>query len=131
MYFKKFTIKTQGKLDIINIDKYIFKTVKSSQVKNGIVNIYTPHTTAAITINENGDPNVLHDLKLAFRELSPNRKEYKHFEGNSDSHVLSSIIGPSENIVLLDSKLLLGTWQSIYLCDFDGPRSRNFFISIK
>lgn len=126
----KYNISTNKDIETINIDKYVNDAVNKSNVEEGICLVYTPHTTAGITINENGDYDVRLDLEYAFDLLSPKRIEYRHFEGNTNAHLLSSIIGCSESLIIQKGKILLGTWQSIYFCEFDGPRNRDIFIKI-
>ena len=92
--------------------------------------MYTPHTTAAITINENADPDVVKDLIFAYQKTFPNDHSFKHFEGNSDAHLKSSLTGVSENLIIHNGTLLLGTWQGVYFCEFDGPRSRSVYLKI-
>ncbi len=131
MYIKKFSIKTDSHCQILNIDNELSEAIMDSNIKSGIATVFCPHTTAAITINENGDPDVLRDIVFGLNCISPNKKEYLHYEGNSDAHIKSSIIGASESIIIDDGKPIFGTWQSLYFCEFDGPRLRNFVISIK
>ena len=120
--------KRQIMNDITNL---IQEDIKSSNVKEGIVVVYCPHTTAGITINENADPDVVKDLIYGFEKVYPtNDKNYKHFEGNSHAHMKSSTIGASQTLIISNSKLILGTWQDIYFCEFDGPRHRNFYVKI-
>lgn len=126
----KYNISTNKDIETINIDKYVNDAVNKSKVEEGICLVYTPHTTAGITINENGDYDVRLDLEYAFDLLSPKRIEYRHFEGNTNAHLLSSIIGCSESLIIQKGKILLGTWQSIYFCEFDGPRNRDLLIKI-
>ena len=125
----KFEVKTkqEGFTDITyKINSYI----EQSNVKEGICVIYTLHTTAAITINENADPDVVDDLLFALDKIYPQMPEFKHLEGNSPAHLKSSCIGVSETVIIENSKLLLGTWQGIYLCEFDGPRTRKVYLKI-
>lgn len=125
----KFEVKTkqEGFTDITyKINSYI----EQSNVKEGICVIYTPHTTAAITINENADPDVVDDLLFALDKIYLQMPEFKHLEGNSPAHLKSSCIGVSETVIIENSKLLLGTWQGIYLCEFDGPRTRKVYLKI-
>ena len=117
---------------MIDITSRVQSAVKSSGVSSGNATIYCPHTTAAITINENADPSVAADLLLTLAELVPeHRNGYRHIEGNSDAHAKSSIIGPSEQILIRNGSLALGTWQGIFFCEFDGPRSRKVIVQIR
>jgi len=125
-----FELSTSQKQTLINIDDYLQQALCKGGVKNGLMLVFCPHTTAAITINENADPDVKKDLKLGLDETFPNKEEYVHMEGNSDGHMKSSVIGASETIIISKGKLILGTWQSVYFCEFDGPRKRIFFVKI-
>jgi secondary thiamine-phosphate synthase enzyme len=106
----------------------------SSEVKafardfTGVITVFCPHTTAAITINENGDPAVKRDILWKLSQLSPVHAEYHHSEGNSDAHIKASLLGSSENVIVENGKVILGTWQSIYFCEFDGPRKRKVIL---
>lgn len=125
----EFKLRT-NKFDMVDITSNLTNAIKQMNVVNGTALIYCPHTTAAITINENADPDVVRDLIYAEQHFFPNLKEYRHFEGNSQAHLLSSLIGVSETIMISNSRPVLGTWQSIYFCEFDGPRNRKFYIKI-
>ena len=124
---KSFQTDVQG---VYDISKEIHETIRNCGVRDGVCVIFTPHTTCAITINENADPDVQGDLIFGLDKISPPRSEYEHQEGNSDAHIKSSIVGASETIIIENGKLVLGTWQGIYLMEFDGPRYRNYFIKI-
>lgn len=126
---KRYTIKTERR-GLYNISSYVRQAVTESGVQSGIAAIFCPHTTAAITINENADPDVKTDLLYALEETFPNRPQFRHAEGNSDAHMKSSCVGASETVIIDDNELLLGTWQGIYFAEFDGPRTRNFFVKI-
>ena len=127
---KKISVRTIKHEQLIDITSEIREFVRNSNISEGKVTIFIPHTTAAVTINENADPDVQHDLILALKRISPNLLEFKHMEGNSDAHTKSSIIGCSQDIIINEGKLLLGTWQGIYFCEFDGPRTRTAIIRI-
>ena len=105
-------------------------TLRESGVKNGLCVVYCPHTTAGITINENADPDVVRDLIFALEKTYPDRAEFRHSEGNSASHLKASVIGSSVTILVREGRLLLGTWQGVYFCEFDGPRTRRFYVEI-
>ncbi|KPH75190.1 MULTISPECIES: secondary thiamine-phosphate synthase enzyme YjbQ [Bacillaceae] len=126
----RFEITTHEKQSFTNLDSYLEEALQLSGVKDGIMVVYCPHTTAAITINENADPDVKRDLKLGLDESFPNKKEYIHLEGNSDGHMKSSVIGVSETLIISDGQLIFGTWQSVYFAEFDGPRRRTFYVKI-
>jgi secondary thiamine-phosphate synthase enzyme len=131
LYQQSLSVPTQRRCEMIDITSEINNTVKESGIQDGQVTVYTPHTTAGITINENADPDVVHDILLTLEALIPqNRPGYRHGEGNSDAHVKSSLVGCSERILLTDGQLVLGTWQGIYFCEFDGPRRRNVIVQI-
>ena len=98
--------------------------------KAGLLNLFIKHTSCALSINENADPDVKTDLLYALEETFPNRPQFRHAEGNSDAHMKSSCVGASETVIIDDNELLLGTWQGIYFAEFDGPRTRNFFVKI-
>lgn len=127
---RKFTIHTNEKQSFTNLDHYLEEALTESNVQDGIMLIFCPHTTAAITINENADPDVKTDLKLGLDETFPNKQEYIHMEGNSDGHMKSSVVGASETLIISDGQPILGTWQSVYFCEFDGPRERHFYVKI-
>lgn len=125
-----FDISTEAKQALITIDDYLQQALSRSGVKNGIMLVFCPHTTAGITINENADSDVKKDIFLGLNQTFPNRTDYMHIEGNSDGHIKSSVIGASETLIILKGRLILGTWQSLYFCEFDGPRNRTFFVKI-
>ena len=129
---KDFQISSKHRNQMIDITGQVNSLVTQSGITNGDVIVYCPHTTAAITINENADPSVPHDILLTLDELLPqHRPGYRHSEGNSDAHCKSSIIGCSEQILIKDKSLELGTWQGIFFCEFDGPRSRRVMVQIR
>lgn len=124
----KIPIKTNSRDQLIDITQIVQQAISSSNIKDGLVCVFCPHTTAAITINENADPDVVYDVISILKQSFPNLSSYRHMEGNSDSHVKSSLIGASETIIVENGVLQLGTWQSIYFAEFDGPRNRNIWI---
>ena len=126
---KKFSINT-GKEGLYNITSYVRQAVMGSGVSDGIAVVFCPHTTAAITINENADPDVQTDLMFALDKTYPDRPQFLHMEGNSAAHLKSSCVGASETVIIEDGSLLLGTWQGIYFAEFDGPRKRNFLVKV-
>jgi secondary thiamine-phosphate synthase enzyme len=126
----KFNVSTKERNEFINIDHLVDEVLKETEVNNGIVTVFTPHTTAGITINENADPDVLRDLVYGMNVTFDNKQEYQHFEGNSDSHMKSSLIGASETLILEKGKIIYGTWQSVYFAEFDGPRTRTVYIKV-
>lgn len=126
---KQYSIRTDRE-GLYNITSYVRQTLNESGVESGIAVIFCPHTTAAITINENADPDVQTDLLFALDKTYPDRPQFKHMEGNSAAHLRSSCVGASETVIIEDGTLLLGTWQGIYFAEFDGPRTRNFYVKI-
>lgn len=126
----KFQIETHQKQSFTNLDHYLNEAIRDSGISDGMLLVYCPHTTGAITINENADPDVKVDLKLGMNETFPNRADYVHMEGNSDGHMKSSVVGASEMLILANGKLILGTWQSVYFAEFDGPRHRTFYVKL-
>ena len=117
---------------MIDITTQVAEVVRSSGIGNGDCIVFCNHTTAGITINENADPDVVHDILMTLEELFPqNRRGYRHMEGNSDSHIKSSLVGASEQILIDSGKMVLGTWQGIYFCEFDGPRNRTVTVQIR
>lgn len=126
--FKKISIKTNDKVEFIDITTKIQNAVKETNLENGLVQIHIPHTTAAVTINENADPDVTADIKKEINKIVPFDDNYAHLEGNSAAHIKSSLFGVDQSIMVVNNKLLLGTWQAIYFCEFDGSRSRNIYL---
>jgi len=128
--FQKLSIKTNNKVELIDITTKVQNAVQKADLESGLVEIYIPHTTAAVTINENADPDVKTDIKKEINKIVPFDDNYSHLEGNSAAHIKSSLFGVSQSIIVENRKLLLGTWQGIYFCEFDGPRSRNIYLKI-
>ena len=116
--------------DFYNVTQQVRDAVSKSGVANGIAVVYCQHTTAGMTINENADPDVIHDLLLGLNKAFPNRSEFRHAEGNSIAHLKASAIGSSVTVIIENGKLLLGTWQSIFFCEFDPPRTRKFYVKV-
>ena len=123
-------IKSNRREELIDITKEVKNYLMENNIKDGIITLFVPHTTAAITINENSDPNVKMDIVNFLRKLIPHDYNFAHIEGNSDAHIKSSLIGNSLTLIVEDGKLLLGTWQNIFFCEFDGPRDREIWIKI-
>jgi len=128
--FETFSVNTPQRVCMIGMGEEVASIVKKSGVKNGICVVFIPHTTAAVTINEGADPAVVSDITDTLNQLIPYRKDYSHMEGNSDSHRKTTLTGPSEHIIIKDGKLLLGTWQRIFFCEFDGPRNRQVYVKV-
>lgn len=126
---KVFHLRTDEE-GLYNITSYVRQALNESGISEGIAVVFCPHTTAAITINENSDPDVQTDLLFGLGKSFPDRSEYQHCEGNSYAHMKSTCVGASETVIVHDGSLMLGTWQGIYFAEFDGPRDRNFFVKI-
>ncbi len=127
----KFTLSTHSRTSFTDITRQLQSILDKNNCNSGIMCVFTTHTTAAITINENADPNVQHDLKYKLNDMIPkNETPYRHAEGNSDSHMKSSLFSPSLSLIYEKGKLLLGIWQAVYFCEFDGPRNRQYFVKI-
>jgi secondary thiamine-phosphate synthase enzyme len=129
MKLQQFTLNTEAE-NFYNITTKVTDVVKQSGVKDGLCTVFSPHTTAGITINENADPDVVTDMLLGLRKAYPDRPEWRHAEGNSSAHLRASAVGSSATIIVSDGQLLLGTWQGIYFCEFDGPRTRKFIVQV-
>ena len=121
-------VKTQAREELLDITARVREELASSGVKDGIFHVYVPHTTAAVTINENADPSVKEDILMALRKIVPDSLPYRHSEGNSPAHVKACLIGSSIKVIIDEGQLALGTWQGIFFCEFDGPRSRSVII---
>lgn len=116
--------------NLYDVTQQVREAVAKSGVANGIAVIYCPHTTAGMTINENADPDVIHDLLIGLNKAFPDRSEFHHAEGNSAAHLKASAMGSSVTIIIANGTLLLGTWQGVYFCEFDPPRSRKFYVKV-
>lgn len=127
---KIINVSTTKRVDLVDITSLVQKVVSETKIDNGIVTVYVPHTTCGITINEGADPDVVRDIKYQLEKLIPYQQGYHHLEGNADSHIKTCLVGSSENIIIENGQLVLGTWQSIFLCDFDGPRTRKVYIKV-
>lgn len=125
---KTLSVKSRTRTEFIDITDDINRIVRETGLKSGVCYLYVPHTTAAITINEGADPSVKRDILTALNKLVPFEGNYQHLEGNSDAHIKSSLIGASATILIEDARLLIGTWQAVFFCEFDGPRHRKVFV---
>jgi len=123
-------VKTTKRNEFVDITSKVEKIVKDSKIKDGLCVVFCPHTTAALTINENADPSVQKDIISHLEELVPAGKGFSHSEGNSDAHIKASLLGSSLNVIIKDGNLALGTWQGIYFCEFDGSRQRQIYVKI-
>ncbi len=121
-------VKSKSRVEFIDVTGMVQETVKEAGVQDGICHLYVPHTTAGITINEGADPSVQRDIQNTLSKLAPQDMNYFHREGNADAHIKSTLVGNSLHVIVDGGKLLLGTWQSIFFCEFDGPRHRRIAI---
>ena len=124
------SIKTTKKTEMIDITSMITNAVKSSGIKEGLCMLFVPHTTAAITVNESADPSVKSDILMILNRIVPWEADYRHLEGNSPAHIKSTLVGVSEQLAIEKGGLVLGTWQGIFFCEFDGPRTRKIILKI-
>ncbi|WP_003544251.1 secondary thiamine-phosphate synthase enzyme YjbQ [Desulfotomaculum nigrificans] len=128
----KIHIQTTSRDQMIDITDQVRAVVRQEKVKDGVVTVYCPHTTAGVTINENADPDVVRDLLMRLDEVYPwVHPQYRHTEGNSAAHLKASTMGASQSVPVADGQLVLGTWQGIYFCEFDGPRRRTFYVKVQ
>ncbi|WP_404332922.1 secondary thiamine-phosphate synthase enzyme YjbQ [Mesobacillus maritimus] len=126
---KSFTIETNTRDEMVEVTSLVQDFVSKNNIKDGALIVYCPHTTAGVTINENADPDVKRDMIRRFDEVYPwHHSLDRHLEGNTAAHMKASTVGPSQQIIVNNGKLLLGTWQGIYFCEFDGPRTRTFYV---
>jgi len=124
------TVKSKKQTELIDITSKIQDMVVSAGIGQGLCMLYVPHTTAAITINENADPSVKEDILMILNDIIPWKAGYRHLEGNSPAHIKSTLVGPSEIIAIESDRLVLGTWQGIFFCEFDGPRNRKVHVRL-
>lgn len=125
----EFEIRTRVKEEFIDMTSKVRKIIEDSGIRTGICTVFVPHTTAGVTINENADPSVQSDILHTLRTMVPETLPYTHMEGNSPAHVKASLMGSSAQIIIDEGELVLGTWQGIFFCEFDGPRRRKVYIS--
>jgi secondary thiamine-phosphate synthase enzyme len=125
-----FPVKTSAQTEFVDVTHSVQEVVKKAGVENGICIIFIPHTTAAITINENADPSVVQDILMELNKIVPFKDQYHHREGNSPAHIKASLVGCSQTVFIESGKLALGTWQGIFFCEFDGPRSRKVYVKV-
>lgn len=124
------SVRTGSRTEFLDLTAQIQDLVRQSGVSEGLCHLFVPHTTAGVTINENADPSVISDILMVLNKIISDREAYRHSEGNSPAHVKSSLIGPQLTVIVSGGRLLLGTWQGIYFCEFDGPRNRKLHIKI-
>ena len=126
---QQFQVKTSGRTEFKDITAQVRDAVSKTGITDGVVTVFTPHTTAAVTINENADPDVVHDMLKVIDEIIPfSHPAYRHMEGNSAAHIKSSLVGCSRSVLVENGRLQLGTWQGIYFAEFDGPRTRKVWV---
>jgi secondary thiamine-phosphate synthase enzyme len=130
MNYNEITINTSSRTELVSITSKVNEFVSGAGIDNGILVVYCPHTTAAITINEDADPSVRSDMNRFLNKLIPVDFGFSHMEGNSDAHIKSSLVGASETIIIENGGMVLGRWQGIYFCEFDGPRRRRIILKI-
>lgn len=128
---KTIPIKTSRRVQLVDITQDVQKAVKQAGVENGVCHVFVPHTTAGVTINEGADPSVARDIEGHLTKLVPEGAGFSHAEGNSDAHIKTVLTGSSETIFVEDGRLVLGTWQAVYLCEYDGPRSRKVYVKVR
>jgi secondary thiamine-phosphate synthase enzyme len=124
-------VRSSRRAQLIDITKQVASVLDESGVTDGVCHVFVPHTTAGVTINEGADPDVAADLEAQLGRMVPHQAGYQHAEGNSDSHIKTALIGPSCVAPVRDGKLALGTWQAIFFCEWDGPRSRKFEVAVQ
>lgn len=127
---KSFTVQTAARFEMIDITDRVAAFIRESGTKDGLCHVFVPHTTAAVTINENADPDVPRDILTSLDRIVPLTDRYRHTEGNSAAHIKASLFGASQVVLIADGRLVLGTWQSLFFCEFDGPRTRQFLVKL-
>jgi secondary thiamine-phosphate synthase enzyme len=125
---KKIRISTTRREELVDVTRLVDEAVRGISIESGSCIVYCPHTTAAVTVNEGADPDVAVDIIDGLGRLVPGDWNFRHMEGNSDAHLKATLVGPSEMILIEDGRLLLGTWQKIFFCEFDGPRQRSLYL---
>lgn len=123
-------VKTKSRTQFVDVTSQVQDVVRSSGIAHGLCMLYVPHTTAAVTINESADPSVKSDILMVLNEIVPWKANYRHMEGNSPAHIKSTLVGASELITVENGRLALGTWQGIFFCEFDGPRTRKLHVRL-
>jgi len=125
------TVKTTQQTELIDITSQVSNMLRSHDIQDGFCFLYVPHTTAAVTINESADPSVKSDILMVLNQIIPWKAPYRHMEGNSPAHIKSTLVGASETIAVENGQLVLGTWQGIFFCEFDGPRTRKLHVRLR
>jgi secondary thiamine-phosphate synthase enzyme len=126
----RLSVKTRSRIEFQNITRAVQEVVDSSHIESGVCYLFVPHTTAAVTMNEQADPSVVEDITEQLEAIVPQHGNYHHSEGNSPAHIKSSLLGSSEMVLVDEGRLVLGTWQGIFFCEFDGPRNRSLLVKI-
>jgi secondary thiamine-phosphate synthase enzyme len=127
---QEFTVQTEDHCQFVPIDRQVQQVVGRSGVREGVATVFVPHTTAGVTINENADPDVVRDITAQLEKMVPWRGDYAHGEGNSAAHIKASMMGFSQQVLIHEGRLAFGTWQSLYFCEFDGPRRRKVWVQV-
>ncbi|MCX5889500.1 MAG: secondary thiamine-phosphate synthase enzyme YjbQ [Deltaproteobacteria bacterium] len=128
--FHTLTVRTGSRTEFLDLTGQIQAAVRESGVQEGLCHLFVPHTTAAVTINENADPSVKADILMVLNQIISDKEAYRHLEGNSPAHIKASLIGPQLTLLVSGGRLVLGTWQGIFFCEFDGPRSRRLHLKV-
>ena len=128
--FHTLAVRTGSRTEFLDLTGQIQAAVRESGVQEGLCHLFVPHTTAAVTINENADPSVRADILMVLNKIISDKEPYRHLEGNSPAHIKASLIGPQLTLLVSGGRLVLGTWQGIYFCEFDGPRSRRLHLKV-
>ena len=123
-------IRTKSKVEFQDITLRVGEVVRSSGIQSGVCYIFVPHTTAGVTVNEHADPSVAEDIAAQLEAMVPQNRDYRHMEGNAPAHIKASLVGNCETLFIEDGKIILGTWQGIFFCEFDGPRNRTLLIKV-
>ncbi len=126
----RFSLRTTARCEFVNIDAQVQQAVAASGVRDGVCVVFVPHTTAAVTINENADPDVRRDIIAELDKVIPLADNYQHMEGNAAAHIKATLVGSSATVLVQDGRLALGTWQSLFFCEFDGPRTRQVWVRV-
>ena len=127
---QQLTVKTHDRTEMIDVTNQVEEAIRAEGLQDGICMLYVPHTTAGVTINESADPSVRRDILMVLNQMVPWNADYKHMEGNSPAHVKSSLIGASQLVAVEKGRMVLGTWQGIFFCEFDGPRTRKLMLKL-
>jgi len=127
---ERFSVKTRSRTEMVDINSQVAAIVRESGIDEGLCTVYVPHTTAGVTINENADPDVPRDIVDELNKVVPFNDNYHHVEGNAAAHIKATLVGSSATVLVSKGQLVLGTWQSVFFCEFDGPRSRSVIVRV-